>query len=418
MPTLPDPKRRQDSGSATPRAQTERPRSPHGWGLLALVIALCTVPALLAALKGAPYGAASFATNNSDALVFRSAAELLARGLSPYDARTLQEHIAQTRLDGRAPPYDLPFAYPPNALPMFALLLIGSPRFAFYLFLVLGTALMLLSVYGIARRFCPQRTDALVVVLGAGLSGPTVFNGYLGQTGCYLAAAVFAYALSYRTAPLRAGIALGLMAFKPQYALPLGIVALVQRRWQTVMAAAGTFLVCSLLSGVLYGFDLWTQFAGAAGSFNHTLDHMCNWFAFAYALVPESREALHGAGLPVMFLGLLALAAYCRMDRDREDAGLRGLIVATALVPLISPNTHPYDLIVWILPVCALASRRPRVPAGIVVCLFGLLILLILVTGYRWILPLIGLVLVLLVARPARRSATMPIPSAVLEGNP
>ena len=96
-----------------------------------LVIALAALPAFYIAATSNSYGADSFTTNTSDALVFRSEAELLWMGQSPYDADLQQRYISRTRLGGGTPPYTLPFAYPPNALPLLTVYLTGhsqSPR--------------------------------------------------------------------------------------------------------------------------------------------------------------------------------------------------------------------------------------------------------------------------------------------------
>ena len=118
----------------------------------ALAVLLGTVPSFFSAWRSDAYGPASYKTNTSDALTFRVAAELLADDRSPYDTQAQEAHIARTRLNGERPPYVLPFAYPPNALPLFLVYLVGSPRVAFLLFVSIGTAAMLAAACTSALR--------------------------------------------------------------------------------------------------------------------------------------------------------------------------------------------------------------------------------------------------------------------------
>ncbi len=365
-----------------------------------LVIALAALPAVYVAVTSNSSGVDSFETNTTDALVFRSAAELLWMGQSPYDTDLQQRHIGQTRLGGDTPPYYLPFAYPPNALPLLMVYLAGPPHVALVLSVFVGTVLMLATTYGLAGLFCRHPLDRMLTVLGTGLGGAVLFNARLGQTGTCLAATLFAYVVCYRRAPIRAGVALGLMAFKPQYALLLGVVALMERRWRTAVSSALTFLSCCALSGLLFGFKQWTSFYEAVLSFNRTIPFMCNWYAPARKLLPGAESALHDAGMVVMLVGVLALGVYCLVDRGGGNRSLRHLAVATALAPLVSPNTHPYDLIIWILPVCLAARRTRWLSTWLAVSLAGMVLAALLALHLRWLLPVASATLAIAAAMP------------------
>ena len=377
----------------------ERPVSPGRLSAAVVVVVIAALPALHAAHTSRSYGVESFKVNASDALIFRSAAELLAQGRSPYDVQVQRRHIAETRLDGQDPPYSLPFAYPPNALPLFMLCLVGPPRLGFVLFVAVGTLLMLAAAYRLAGRFSRHSWERTIIVVGTGFGGAAIFNAMLGQTGAYLGAAVFAYAACYRRAPGWAGVALGLMAFKPQYALLLGVVALVDRQWRTVAAAAATFVACSVLSGLLFGFDQWAAFLDAVRSFNYTADYMCNWIGITHRLYPGELRSLYAAGTFVMLIGVVGVAAYCALDTRGASRSMRHLAVAIALATLVSPNTHPYDLIIWLVPVCVAAGARPRVPLWAAVFVAGFAVTVMLAMGVRWMLPLISCALLVSAAR-------------------
>ena len=59
-----------------------------------------------------------YEVNICDSLTFTVVAELLNEGRTPYSEATRREHISRTRLHGESPPFDLPFQYSPNALPL------------------------------------------------------------------------------------------------------------------------------------------------------------------------------------------------------------------------------------------------------------------------------------------------------------
>ncbi|MCH7872423.1 MAG: sulfatase-like hydrolase/transferase, partial [Planctomycetes bacterium] len=352
-----------------------------------MAVLLGTVPSFFSAWRSDAYGPASYKTNTSDALTFRVAAELLADDRSPYDTQAQEAHIARTRLNGERPPYVLPFAYPPNALPLFLVYLVGSPRVAFLLFVSIGTAAMLAAAWVFSGLVIRDTATRFATVLAIGCGGAALFNGQIGQTGSYLAASVFAYAAFYQRRPMAAGIALGLMAFKPQYALPMGIVALVEGRWKTVLSAGATLLVSTVVSGLLFGFDMWSEFLVAVREPNHTWKYMCSWFAPFTAM--GIGELVKTAEFPVMFLGAAAIGVVSRLGEGGPDRSLRNLAFAAVIAPLVSANTHPYDLTIVILAVLVFSADRRDVTKLLCVTMYGVGLLVMLQTGHRWLITLL-----------------------------
>jgi hypothetical protein len=141
------------------------------------------------------------------------------------------------------------------------------------------------------------------------------------------------------------------MVFKPQYALPLGVVALAEGRWRIIAGEAGTFAACSLISGLLFGFETWGAFLDALGRANDTVDYMSNWYAWAF--LAGAKPSVQIAGIPVMAAGALLIAAYAASVPAGANAWLHKLAFAAALAPIVSANTHPYDLSFLVFPVLA-----------------------------------------------------------------
>ena len=87
-----------------------------------------------------------------------------------------------------------------------------------------------------------------------------VCNLHLSQNG-FLTAALMLYGLSLRfRRPIIAGVAIGLLTIKPQLGLLLPILLLLERRWQTIAAAALTAAASVALSALLFGADAWTGY--------------------------------------------------------------------------------------------------------------------------------------------------------------
>lgn len=327
------------------------------WAVQALTVALAMLPTMIVIAGSNSYGTGSYVTNTSDALIFRSCIEILFDRDSPYDAEVRNRHIASTRLNGLDPPYDLPFAYPPNALPLFCLYDVGAPWLGYALFVGVGILVALMAASRLASVCCRRPFDYLMTVLAVGFCGPMLFSARLGQTASYLTACVIYFVLCYDRSPRLAGLALGLMAFKPQYALFMGLLPVLERRWRLLASAAATFAACTVFSGLLFGLGPWPEFFHAVTEPNHTINKMGNWIGLGCTFFPEATPHLQSIGLGVMLVGLILLAIFDYRARARGRPSLQCLAVAAAWVVIVSPNTHPYDLTLWLIPLYYLNHR-------------------------------------------------------------
>ena len=71
-------------------------------------------------------------------------------------------------------------------------------------------------------------------MLGVTMSGVVAQNAELGQNGLLAAALVLGIVFLWGPRPLMAGALLGVLAFKPQYAFPILLIAMFQRQWRVV----------------------------------------------------------------------------------------------------------------------------------------------------------------------------------------
>jgi len=320
-----------------------------------------------------------FIENRTDPLVFRAVGELLREGKSPYSLENQVETISLTRLEGGQapsltsitfPPGSLefltknamdrlqmesrvsaiPFSYPPNSLPLFRLRAIGAPELNSAIQMAVAVLLSLLCLAKLVYRYIEDSVARQAVMLTAIIWNPALLDMALTQTGHLVALLVFTTFLAFDKKPLIAGIALGLLAFKPHYAIPLGLVALSRQNWQLLFSASFTFLATCLLSALLYGWDMWPQFLENASSLNITLFHMESWLGVAAIAMPDSIEVIGKLGIPIYGISMLLLGIVLFKLGNRLDL-LGATTLAILVTVLFSPNTHPYDMNMFFIPI-------------------------------------------------------------------
>lgn len=257
----------------------------------------------------------------------------------------------------------LPWNYPPS----FQLLLMplaAVPHAAGFIAFGLGGVLALLAA---RRRFMAALPVGLAVL------APGVFaNLLLGQNGLFALALLVVGVGSLRQRPVVAGVALGLLALKPQLALAVPIALLASRAWRALLAAAASQAALAAVAAVGLGVDAWWAFLAKAAHPAAVIGGSSSSRDTVPSLGVLARQL--GAGASVAALGqlvgaVLAGVVLARQWRKGDDplALLAGLGAASLL---IAPYLRPYDLVL-LLPVTALACRDGS-QAGWVLKLAGL----------------------------------------------
>ncbi|CAD7045534.1 hypothetical protein RHAB21_03562 [Pseudorhizobium halotolerans] len=230
-----------------------------------------------------------------------------------------------------------------------------------------------------------------------------VCNLHLSQNG-FLTAALMLYGLSLRfRRPLLAGVAIGLLTIKPQLGLLLPILLLLERRWQTIAAAALSAGLSMALSALLFGVDTWTGYVG------HNLPYqtivMTDFGGFFLHLMPSvygaarsldldaaTAMALH---LPVAALAIVAFL-YLAWRLETPEARSLSLLFATFC---IAPYSLLYDLGALCVLAAAENARERMLPQG---------------QGRRWRMLMLAAVCLLPVLALPFSLAGLPIAPAVL----
>jgi hypothetical protein len=294
--------------------------------------------------------------NRIDPLVFRAAGQALHRGESPYSTDNQADIIANTRMNKQRPPFTIPFSYPPNALPFFWLRAIGDPVVNVAVHMCI-TVFFFLTLYSLLIfKFITNQLSRLMLLTAAAFTVPSFLDILLGQTGHLTAMLICSFLLLFHKKPVIAGIVLGILAFKPQYAIPLGLIAVSKENWNTITASALTFGATCAASTILFGIDIWSQFWISANTANTTMPFMSNWLGVAALFAPQRIEQWHMAAIPIFALSMSALGILLWRLRHRIDL-LDAASLAIMVTVIFSPNTHPYDLLLTMIPVLSLTRH-------------------------------------------------------------
>ncbi|MCZ6507712.1 MAG: glycosyltransferase 87 family protein, partial [Acidobacteria bacterium] len=199
--------------------------------------------------------------------------------------------------------------------------------------------------------------------------------------------------LLWRRHELAAGLLLGLLAFKPQYALPLLDLAVLRVQRSIYLGSAMTLSALALSSGLAFGFGRWLEFFRVVGQTNPTVPFMVNWMGLAWRVSP-GNPMIEQLAIPV-YLSVIALFLGGVWKFRNHSSVESQLSLAVALTLVASPNTHPYDLLVLTPALFYVGGRRGGAMAGL---LFFLATWLLLPGARRWALSLLLLLFAALCA--------------------
>lgn len=277
----------------------------------------------------------------TDFLAFWGAGRLALEGAAPlaYDIERLK--LVQELGLGRAYAGTFPWFYPPFFL------LVAAPfallSYVPALFLWVGATL---AAYLAAIRAILPRGAAVVAALAA----PTVCgNVVTGQNGLLTAALLGGGLVLLEPRPWLAGALLGLLAYKPQFALLIPLALIGAGRWRALAAAAATVAVAVGVSTALFGWDAWTAFLAAQGV---AADRVLMNGGIGMFKIQSVYAALRllGAANGLAWLGQGIVAAVTAFGvlwlwRRPVSFSLKAAALATAVL-IVTPYLLIYDLTV------------------------------------------------------------------------
>jgi len=167
-------------------------------------------------------------------------------------APALQHQAEKAIFGGREVPF-YGWHYPP----FFFAVAIAVAAFPYAWGLSIWLAASFAAYLAAIRAILPGKETLLIAS-----AFPAVFvNIGHGQNG-FLTAALLGGALQLLDRrPWLAGMLIGLLAYKPQFALIIPVALLVAGRWRTVIAAGTTVVALAGATYLLFGPELWWSFA-------------------------------------------------------------------------------------------------------------------------------------------------------------
>ncbi len=213
-----------------------------------------------------------------------------------------------------------------------------------------ASALLYAGCCALMWRRCPNlRNDRTTVALVA-LASPALFNLLLhGQSSALaLAFLTFTYIALENRKPFVAGLALGMLAYKPQLGIAAAAVFVVCREWRVIAGAMVTATAQLGIAWTYFGTELMRSYAHAMATIGR-IDNllaikpyqMHSLFAFWKLLVPSEPTAFALYLVSAIAVTALAIVAW----RSPAPLPLRFsvLLLATALA---SPHLYVYDLVI------------------------------------------------------------------------
>ena len=294
-------------------------------------------------------------------------------------AQVEQQIFAPTPMQGGANI----FSYPPYVAMLYSPFTHLEYAWAFILWVILSIGAALGAAYLLQRWLVAPQLDRLgltasqMVVLVMSFA-PVVLGIFLGQNNTLTLLLIsLVLVLLLKGHPFWAGLAAGLLVYKPHFLIGLGIIWLVWKQWRTLLGCA---LTAGSIAGslvLLHGIEPYRAYLAAGADLLYlpqgTSSMQTTLFALVASLLPEN--ALPGLwvaniGMLLLCCVLLGWLAY----RYRRGEHARALVTGLAILfPFFAaPHSLHYDLVL-LLPPLVLWSRheqsRPVLWAAIVVYL-------------------------------------------------
>ena len=252
-------------------------------------------------------------------------------------------HQAQTAIFHRDTGY-LPFFYPPIFLLICAPLALLPYVWSYVLWVgVTGAA-----YWRTVKTYLGGSASSLVILAFPGV----LLNAGYGQNGFLTAALLGAGAGWLKRRPILAGICLGALCYKPQFALVIPIMLVLWRRWRVFAAATVTVLGLAALSLAMFGPGAWSAFLANGGLARAVLEQGLVSYAKMQSLFAAVRlwggpAWLAYAAQAALVAGVIAGLVWLRR-RDPQGRAESAAMITAAL--LATPYLLDYDLAILALP--------------------------------------------------------------------
>ena len=278
------------------------------------------------------------------------------RGAELYDLES--QKVVQDTFLGEGRHQWQPYINPPALAMALAPVTVLGYAASFRIFAVaqglflLGALCYLIGAIPVLSRSPLWALTAILLTIGYFPVALTTFGGQ--NTGFTLALLAGIFAAVRKGKVTLAGALLGLLTFKPQYTIMLGLVLLARQEVRVVGVAALVGLLHYGVAALVCGAGWPSEYLAALAAHGHVeMAENALWHfslpAVAYRVAPEAGVWIvaAGSGAAVIFL-ILAASRRVPTDSMRFPAFF-GLVVAGTL--LVSPHLQYYEAGVLALPV-------------------------------------------------------------------
>lgn len=261
-----------------------------------------------------------------------------------YDFSAFQNILEQ--IAGK--PFPVAWFYPPVYLLFVAPLALMPYPAALLVWLMLPLIGVLMALYRIAPH---RKTIVLSMAFPA-----TLLNLDYGQNGLLSTALLGWGLIQLDHRPILAGVFLGLLGYKPHLAVLIPLVLVASRNWRALLAAIATFLGTTLMTLIVFGYEIWLRFFDNSPAAIKVLERGHQGFIQNWSIMVTPFAMVRLMGLPLTlayllqgFMMLLALGLTLWVWLRFESLPLKGAVLALCAL-LFSPHAFEYDLVILLLP--------------------------------------------------------------------
>jgi arabinofuranan 3-O-arabinosyltransferase len=317
-----------------------------GVGYAISFLFLCATHAVLFDRAGRPYP--------MDFTVFWTAGHLALQGhvLAAYSPAL--QHAAEVTVVGHPFSTVMGWYYPP----LFLFVAVELARFTPSTGFVLWAGSTLLFQSFVVAAIARQRAAFFVATVP-----PWIMLGMLnGQNGLLTAAIIGAVLLTLERRPILSGILLGILSYKPQFALLFPLALAFGGYWRTFVWSCASAFALTLLSCAVFGFDTLPAFLHGllVDSQSHLITNAAGTWPGLQSVFGLSRclGASYGAAMLLQLLFSAFCAAFVALVwRGNSPYALKAAALASA-VPLVIPYIFVYDLPVLSIAIAFLYRDR------------------------------------------------------------
>ncbi|MBS0240060.1 MAG: DUF2029 domain-containing protein [Proteobacteria bacterium] len=311
---------------------------PSVFALLAIAVWAFTLNTARVSPKGwitTPQGLPA----NGDYLGIYSAGQLVGSGdlMAPYDP--VRHKGAQRALDHNPNGGDFPWSYPPTFL-LAAAALALVPYAASMLTWICATLSLLIAALA---RISTSRRDLLLMLA---TPGPWL-NFYIGQNGALTSGLLGFGLVLLETKPILAGVAIGLLSFKPHLGLLIPIALIAGGYYHSIAAAALTVAAMVIASIAAFGVASWLalpkqlQHVASLIATSPDTERIQTPFGLARGL---GLSADHALWLQAAVSAALVVVIGWLWSRRTVSFDLKAAALAAAIT-LATPYLFVYDLV-------------------------------------------------------------------------